>query len=63
VVLGKFEIGLKDGNAVPLDFTARFRIASGPGDEAKLEHVQVWTDPTEMQAAFEKATQTLAGKE
>ncbi|KAL9624461.1 MAG: hypothetical protein Q9160_001424 [Pyrenula sp. 1 TL-2023] len=61
VVLGKFDIGLKDGNSVDFDFTARFVVAVGAHDEEehKLQYVQVWTDPTKMIAAFRKAEETL----
>lgn len=63
VVLGSFTIGLKGGNSVTLDFTARFVVAAGQGgEEDKFQYVQVWTDPTEMKAAFRKAEETLAKK-
>lgn len=60
MVLGKFEIGLKDGNSVDLEFTARFVVAE---EEGRLQSVEVWTDSQATKAAFEKATQTLAAKE
>jgi hypothetical protein len=59
VVLGNFEIGLKDGNSVYLEFTARLVIAEG---EQKLRSVEVWTDGQATKAAFEKATKALAAK-
>jgi hypothetical protein len=52
VVLGKFELNLKDGNSVSTEFTARFVVRGQEGD-AKLESVRVWTDPTEMKKALE----------
>lgn len=64
MVLGSFKIGLKDGNSVSFDFTARFVIAAEYGyGEDKLEFVQVWTDPTDMLAAFKTAEETLAAKD
>jgi hypothetical protein len=60
VVLGRFEIRLKDGNTVHLDFTARFIVAQAASEgEAKLQLVRVWTEDTGMKAAIEKATATL----
>jgi hypothetical protein len=59
VVLGNFKIGLKDGNSVEFDFTARF-VVSAPGTGGKFQYVEVWTDGTVMQEAVEKARQTLA---
>jgi hypothetical protein len=62
VVLGSFDISLIDGNNVVFDFTARFVVARGeelPHGEPRLRSVQVWTDPTDMQAASQKATATL----
>ena len=63
VVLGSFEIGLKDGNSVDLDFTARFNLASNEGEEGKLQYVEVWTDGSATKVALEKAGQTLAARE
>ena len=63
LVLGSFRIGLKDGNHVDLDFTARFVTNAGQGEEERLQFVQVWTDPTDMIKAYEKASETLAAQE
>lgn len=54
LVLGTFTIELKDGSRTRFDFTARF-VASSSTSDAKLRMVQVWTDPTAMKAAFERA--------
>jgi hypothetical protein len=63
VVLGNFRIDLKDGNYVSIDFTARFVVVTGDREqEARFQFVQVWTDPTDMKVAFEKAKSTLAGQ-
>jgi hypothetical protein len=63
VVLGSFRISLKDGNHVSIDFTARFVVATGNSErEARLQLVQVWTDPTDMKAASETAMETLAAQ-
>jgi hypothetical protein len=63
LVLGRFEIGLTDGNSVIIDFTARFVIAAGQGEEERLQFVQVWTDSTDLLAAFKKASEKLAAQE
>jgi len=64
VVLGNFDIALKDGNNVRFDFTARFIVVPGEGEQqAAFRLAQVWTDPTDMIAAFKKATETLAAQD
>jgi len=62
VVLGNFKIELVDGNHVEFPFTARFIVTSNQGgeDEGKLEYVEVWTDPTDMLVAYEKASQAMS---
>lgn len=70
VVLGRFEIWLKDGTGVGLDFTARFVVADTANPEQGIEeenskrevrfsYVQAWTDPTEMIKAFQRASENL----
>ena len=63
VILGNFEINLKDGSAVKLDFTARFVLATEQEDEGKVKFVEFWTDGSAMREAIEKANQTLKEKE
>jgi hypothetical protein len=59
VVLGNFTIGLKDDSKTTFDFTARFIVEiSKPDNGPRFRFVRVWTDPTEMKAAFEKAAAT-----
>jgi hypothetical protein len=54
MVLGIFTIQLSDGSSTKMDFTARF-VINELGPDTKLQSVQVWTDPTTMNAAFERA--------
>jgi hypothetical protein len=59
-VLGSFDIALKDGNNVVLDFTARFKVDFKDGErKAAIQLAQVWTDPTEMIAAKKAAESVL----
>jgi hypothetical protein len=63
-VVGRFTIGLEDGNHVDLDFTARFVVVLDDSDaDTKFQSVQVWTDPTEMKAAYGRAKETLGTRE
>lgn len=63
VVLGRFEIGYKDGSVLELDFTARFVLTDYKGDEVKVKHAEFWSDGGETKEAFEKASKALAEKE
>jgi hypothetical protein len=58
-VLGKFELGFKDGSSFDLEFTARFVVA----EEGRLRSVEVFTDGGATKAAYEKATKALVSKE
>jgi hypothetical protein len=55
LVIGMFKIDLKDGQSVEIDFNTRFVVDQVEDRVARLKFVQVWTDPTDMMAAMEKA--------
>jgi hypothetical protein len=60
VVLGRFEIGYKDGSVLYLDFTARFDLTDHQGNNIRIKCAEFWSDGGETKEAFEKASKALA---
>lgn len=58
---GRFMIELKGGKRVDIDFNARFVVVEVEEKVARLEFVQVWTDPTDMMAAQKRVKEEEGG--
>ncbi|KAK7184695.1 hypothetical protein PSPO01_09366 [Paraphaeosphaeria sporulosa] len=54
LVHGVFKLHLKHEQRVEFDFDARFVVGEMDGKAARLEFVQVWTDPTDMMGTWGK---------